>query len=106
MSNSRLDIVFLVLTEILFIEIVFILLNLIIAVPSIIRNCDLLVPLCNVKAEFIYVFSVLKSALRKSIFISERVLSFVVKLYNKERPQNFISNHFPNSLHQNNNIKI
>jgi len=36
---------------------------------------------------------------------AKKVLSFVVKLYNEERPHNSISNHVPNEVHDNNNLK-
>ena len=42
----------------------------------------------------------------RNIKEARKVLKFVVKLYNEERPHNSISNHVPSVVHQNKNIKI
>ena len=41
----------------------------------------------------------------KNIKEAKEVLSFVVKLYNEERPHNSIGNHVPNEVHENRNLQ-
>jgi hypothetical protein len=41
----------------------------------------------------------------KNIKEANSVLSLVVKLYNEERPHNSISNHVPDTVHKNKNLK-
>ena len=41
----------------------------------------------------------------KNIKEAKKVLDFVEKLYNEERPHNSISNHVPNEVHMNSNLK-
>jgi len=41
----------------------------------------------------------------RNIKEAKQVLKFVVKLYNEERPHNSISNHVPNAVHENKNLK-
>ncbi len=52
-----------------------------------------------IKEEYLQDYTV------KNIKEAKHVLNFVVKLYNEERPHNSISNHVPNIVHQNKNIK-
>ncbi len=41
----------------------------------------------------------------KNIKEAKKVLGFVVRLYNEERPHNSISNHVPNEVHENSDLK-
>jgi len=52
-----------------------------------------------IKEEYLQDYNV------RNIKEAKKVLSFVVKLYNEERPHNSISNLVPNAVHQNKNIK-
>jgi putative transposase len=52
-----------------------------------------------VKDEYLQDYTVM------NIKEAKQVLSFVVKLYNEERPHNSISNFVPNEVHENNDIK-
>ena len=40
----------------------------------------------------------------RNIKEAKKILSFVVNLYNEERPHNSIGNHVPNEVHEDNNI--
>ncbi|MFH2141559.1 MAG: IS3 family transposase [Bacteroidota bacterium] len=53
-----------------------------------------------IKEEYLQDYTV------RNIKEAKKVLNFVVKLYNEERPHNSISNHVPNTVHKDNNIKI
>ena len=53
-----------------------------------------------IKGEYLQDYTV------KNIKEAKQVLSFVVKLYNEERPHNSISNNVPNLVHENKDIKI
>ena len=53
-----------------------------------------------IKEEYLQDYTV------RNIKEAKKALKFVVKLYNEERPHNSISNHVPNIVHQNKNIKI
>jgi transposase InsO family protein len=52
-----------------------------------------------IKEEYLQDYSV------KNIKEAKNVLGFVVRLYNEERPHNSISNHVPNAVHENKNLK-
>ncbi len=53
-----------------------------------------------IKEEYLQDYTV------RNIKDAKKVLNFVVKLYNEERPHNSISNHVPDIVHQDKNIKI
>lgn len=52
-----------------------------------------------IKEEYLQAYRV------KNIKEAKQVLSFVVKLYNEERPHNSISNNVPNDVHENRELK-
>lgn len=52
-----------------------------------------------IKEEYLQDYTV------RNIKEAKKVLNFVVKLYNEERPHNSISNHVPDTVHQDKNIK-
>lgn len=52
-----------------------------------------------IKEEYLQYYEV------KNIKEAKKVLDFVVKLYNDERPHNSINNHVPNDVHMNSNLK-
>lgn len=53
-----------------------------------------------IKEEYLQDYTV------KNIEEARQVLSFVVKLYNEDRPHNSISNNVPNAVHENQDLKV
>lgn len=53
-----------------------------------------------IKEEYLQDYTV------KNIKEAKQVLSFVVRLYNEERPHNSISNNVPDNVHENRNLKV